>query len=79
MGRDHTLYALIEGYVHFTWNPFNKKQVRLKREAYSRQSQSLHSLCRLPISQILRVSLDVTTVSLVCVSFQTIHPLIVII
>ena len=27
MGRDHTLYALTEGYVHFTWNPFNKKQV----------------------------------------------------
>ncbi|KAK8832832.1 hypothetical protein WA577_001650 [Blastocystis sp. JDR] len=25
-GRDYTLYALTEGYVHFTWNPFTKKQ-----------------------------------------------------
>ena len=33
VGRDHTLYALTEGYVHFTWNPFNKKQVRSLEEA----------------------------------------------
>lgn len=26
IGRDWTLYALKEGYVHFTWNPFNKRQ-----------------------------------------------------
>ena len=26
VGRDWTLFALKEGYVHFTWNPFNKKQ-----------------------------------------------------
>lgn len=26
IGRDWTLFALQEGYVHFTWNPFNKKQ-----------------------------------------------------
>ena len=32
VGRDHTLYALTEGYVHFTWNPFNKK-VRSLEEA----------------------------------------------
>ena len=26
VGRDWTLFALQEGYVHFTWNPFSKKQ-----------------------------------------------------
>ena len=34
MGRDYTLYALIEGYVHFTWNPFNKKQVRVSSMSF---------------------------------------------
>ena len=29
-GRDYTLYALTEGYVHFMWNPFTKKQVGMR-------------------------------------------------
>ncbi|KAM7454990.1 hypothetical protein BLSTO_04251 [Blastocystis sp. subtype 1] len=29
-GRDYTLYALTKGYVHFTWNPFTKKQVGMR-------------------------------------------------
>ena len=26
MGKDHTLHALIEGRVRFTWNPERKRQ-----------------------------------------------------
>ena len=34
-GKDYTLFAKRDGYVHFTWNPFNKKQVGAADFAYN--------------------------------------------